>query len=89
MRRSPLHHLLVSDGRQELRIRTLLTSTADINNTGRGRTSATPPGSPTKRLPQLRHVRIELLKRVSEFRILPGAPVQKGATSEISEVAPF
>ncbi len=58
------------------------TSTADINDVGRGHTPATPAGRRAGRRQQSGHARTELLKRVSQVRILPGAqkkgPAQEG-----------
>ena len=62
------------------RPRALLTSTADINDAGRGRTPASAPSHRTSRRPQPEQARIELLMRVSQVRILPGAPVKRPRT---------
>lgn len=66
----------------ELQIRRLLTSTADINDAGQRRTPATLSGRRCSRRLQPDQARIELLKRVSQVRVLPGAqhkgPAQEG-----------
>lgn len=53
----------------ELRIRRSLTSTADINEAGQGRTPASLSGCCTSRRPQSERARIALLKRESQVRV--------------------
>ncbi|GGQ11826.1 hypothetical protein GCM10010266_38820 [Streptomyces griseomycini] len=72
--------------RTEPRIRRSLTSTADINDAGRSRASASLSGRRASERWRRGEARIELLKRVSQVRILPGAQ-KKGQLRRVSSQA--